>query len=127
MERQLFKKERIAIRLGHNLLGQRIAQAIRGKDRANHLNAVVMGQGLQCDLPGIRPPGPRRTVAGAIGREQEDSRAREALGRGCDELFGNIVDPVQIFEHQNGWVSLAALDAQLTKNFEGLFFDRLGV
>ena len=84
---QLLEKERIAICLGDDFMGDQVDEVLGAEHRADHLNAVVPGQRLQRRLPGIGLVNPRRPVAGPIGRQQQDARVANTLRQEPDEFL----------------------------------------
>ena len=93
-------------------LGQRARHAVRPQHGSHDGETGLARQGPQREVRGVGAIDPRRSVAGPIGRDEEDRRRGEALDEERQILLGGLVDPVEILDEEDDGASPAALQAE---------------
>jgi hypothetical protein len=101
VKRQLFEEKGIAVALGDDFLGQQLDQAIGAQHRANNIEAVVAGERLQRQLTRVGCADPRRAIPGAITRQHQYPGVWNIFCQEAGELFRDLVNPMQILQHQD--------------------------
>jgi hypothetical protein len=108
-------------------LGDQLDQTLGANHRANDVDAVVPRQRLQRCLPRIGLVDPKRAVAGPVGRDHQDPGVTEMVGQDREKLLRDLIDPMEILEHEDQGARATGPDAEPAENFESFVFDRLGV
>ncbi len=127
VQSELFEKQRVAVGLGDDLLGQRIGETVLSQHGADDVKAVVPGQRLQLDLGWLRFVDPGRTILRAMRSQQQDAGISDILRQKLEQFLGYRVDPMQVLQYQHQRASSASLDAEPVQDVKALGFYRFGV
>src|SRR5262249_30685022 len=93
--------------------------------RLDDLHTVLRGERWHGELGGVGFLQPRRPIPLAVGTQDQEGRAGEALHQRGDKLFGGGGAPLQGFHRENEWVLLAALEPELAQRRKGARLQRL--
>ena len=80
--------------------------------RLDDLHTVLGRERRHGELGGVGLLQPRRPIPRAVGAQDQDGRAGEALHQRGEKLLGGGVNPVQVFHRENERVLLTALAAR---------------
>ena len=123
--RQLLEEERVALGLREDAPGDGVGRFLRRQEGGDHAEALLDRERLQRDLGHVRPVRPGRPVAGAIGEDEQQGHARQALDGGAERL-GRRVDPVQVLDGDDERARPAAVRAHPAEDLEGPALYRVG-
>ena len=97
---QLFDEERIAVRLGHDLVDQRRLERPRSSSLGNEVDTFLLREARQDPRRSRSSVRPQWRIFGSGGNEREDARFRDAVDQTRHQLLCRRVYPVRILEDE---------------------------
>jgi hypothetical protein len=122
---ELFQKEGIALRFGEEHLRQGRRDGLRLQHCSEELHAIRGREWRHGELSRIGLLDPGGPISRAVGAQEQERGAREALHQRGEKLRRGGIAPVQVFHGENQRVLLTALEHQLPQRLKGFHLQRL--